>query len=105
MLPLCADDVVVFLERVFQLQQLTGAEGCSYPLGLPEGLQQEPWDVGTWKQTAEFSIRYLFPLLFRKLHNLWRRLLFFLINLNVREQIIMLVFANIAAYAEFIRHE
>jgi hypothetical protein len=45
--PLCADDVVVFLERVFQLQQLTGAEGCSYPLGLPEGLQQEPWDVGT----------------------------------------------------------
>lgn len=54
--PLCADDVVVFLKRVFQLQQLTGAEGCSYPLRLPEGLQQEPWDVGTWKQ------RYNFPL-------------------------------------------
>lgn len=47
LLPFGADHVVIFLERVLELQQLAGAERCPYSLRLPERLQEEPGDVGT----------------------------------------------------------
>lgn len=59
LLPLRADDVVIFLERVLQLQQLTGAEGRPYSLRLPEWLEEKAWYVGTWNtQRQETHMNY-----------------------------------------------
>ena len=40
LLPLGSHHVLVLLESLLQLQQLTGAERSPDPLGLPEGLQE-----------------------------------------------------------------
>ena len=59
LLPLRADDVVIFLERVLQLQQLTGAEGRPYSLRLPEWLEEKARYVGTWNtQRQETHMNY-----------------------------------------------
>lgn len=59
LLPLRADDVVIFLERVLQLQQLTGAEGRPYSLRLPEWLEEKARYVGPWNtQRRETHMNY-----------------------------------------------
>ena len=47
LLALLADHVVIVLEGVLELQQLTGRERRPDPLGLPEGLQQERREFGS----------------------------------------------------------
>lgn len=43
---------MVLLEGVLQLEELRGREGGSYPLGLPERLEEVARDVRTYKKKA-----------------------------------------------------
>jgi len=47
-----SDHVVVLLEGVFQLQQLTGTESRSHSLRLAEWRQQETCQIRTWRETV-----------------------------------------------------